>query len=101
MTEIYQEGLRIPLVRLFRSGELVQDVLDLLLLNARVPEERRGDYFAQIAACRLGARRVAELIEARGLTLVFAAFEQSSPARRSVCGRRSPASSPASTASRT
>jgi N-methylhydantoinase B len=75
MTEIYQEGLRIPLVRLFRSGELVQDVLDLLLLNARVPEERRGDYFAQIAACRLGARRVAELIEARGLTLVFAAFD--------------------------
>src|SRR4051794_9656686 len=43
MTEIYQEGLRIPVVRLFRRGELVEDILDILLLNARVPVERRGD----------------------------------------------------------
>ena len=57
-TEIYQEGTRIPLIRLFRQGELQSDILDLLLLNARVPEERRGDYFAQVAACRLGVRRV-------------------------------------------
>jgi len=48
MTEIYQEGLRIPPIRLFRGGKLVEDVLDLLLLNARVPQERRGDYFAQV-----------------------------------------------------
>ena len=57
-TEIYQEGLRIPVMRLFREGELQSDMLDLLLLNARVPEERRGDYFAQVAACRLGVRRM-------------------------------------------
>lgn len=61
MSEIYQEGLRIPLVRLFAGGELVQDIFDLLLLNVRVPHERRGDYFAQVAACRLGARRMREL----------------------------------------
>ncbi|MDP7547594.1 MAG: hydantoinase B/oxoprolinase family protein, partial [Alphaproteobacteria bacterium] len=61
MSEIYQEGLRIPLVRLFAGGELVQDIFDLLLLNVRVPHERRGDYFAQVAACRLGARRLGEL----------------------------------------
>src|SRR5919205_313951 len=46
MTEIYQEGLRIPLVRLFREGTLVEDMLDIFLLNARVPAERRGDWFA-------------------------------------------------------
>jgi N-methylhydantoinase B len=61
MSEIYQEGLRIPLVRLFTAGELVQDIFDLLLLNVRVPHERRGDYFAQVASCRLGARRMREL----------------------------------------
>ena len=74
MTEIYQEGLRIPVIRLFRRGELVQDVLDLLLLNVRVPEERRGDYFAQVAACRLGERRLKELSARHGLALMQASF---------------------------
>ncbi len=63
MTEIYQEGLRIPPIRLFRGGELDRDVMDLILLNVRVPEERRGDYNAQIAANRLSARRSERLIE--------------------------------------
>ena len=61
MTEIYQEGLRIPPIRLVAGGEIVSDVLDLILLNVRVPHERRGDYMAQIAANRLGERRFAEL----------------------------------------
>ena len=74
-TEIYQEGTRIPLIRLFREGKLQEDILDLLLLNARVPEERRGDYFAQVAACRLGVRRIAEMIEARGVPMLEAAFD--------------------------
>ena len=76
MTEIYQEGLRIPCVRLFREGQLVEDVFEILLLNARLPEERRGDYYAQVAACRLGARRVREIAEARGTALVRAAFDE-------------------------
>jgi N-methylhydantoinase B len=75
-TEIYQEGTRIPVIRLFRGGELQSDILDLLLLNARVPEERRGDYFAQVAACRLGVRRVADMIEARGVSMLQAAFDE-------------------------
>ncbi len=61
MTEIYQEGLRIPPIRLMREGEIVEDVFDLILLNVRVPEERRGDYLAQVAANRLGERRLHEL----------------------------------------
>ncbi|MFM8678371.1 MAG: hydantoinase B/oxoprolinase family protein [Alphaproteobacteria bacterium] len=76
MTEIYQEGLRIPCVRLFREGNLVEDVFEILLLNARLPEERRGDYYAQVAACRLGARRVREIAESRGTALMRAAFDE-------------------------
>jgi N-methylhydantoinase B len=75
-TEIYQEGTRIPVIRLFRGGTLQEDILDLLLLNARVPEERRGDYFAQVAACRLGVRRVGEMIETRGVPMLVAAFDE-------------------------
>lgn len=59
--EIYQEGLRIPPVKVMRGGKLVPDVLALLLNNVRTPEEREGDLGAQIAACQTGARRLAEL----------------------------------------
>ena len=74
MSEIYQEGLRIPLVRLFNGGELNQDIFDLLLLNVRVPHERRGDYFAQVAACRLGSRRLNEMAQRYGPETLTAAF---------------------------
>jgi N-methylhydantoinase B len=76
MSEIYQEGLRIPVVRLFRAGEMQTDIMDLLLLNVRVPEERRGDHNAQIAACRLGARRFREVAETHGLGRVQLAFDE-------------------------
>ncbi|GGD19408.1 hydantoinase B/oxoprolinase family protein [Aureimonas glaciei] len=76
MSEIYQEGLRIPLVKLFRRGEMQQDLMDIFLLNARIPEERRGDHFAQIAACRLGVRRVAEIGERYPLALIRDVFDE-------------------------
>ena len=76
MTEIYQEGVRIPVVRLFARGALVADMLDLLLLNVRVPEERRGDYFAQVAACRLAERRLRELASVHAPALLEAAFDE-------------------------
>jgi N-methylhydantoinase B len=76
MKEIFQEGLRIPLIRLFRAGELQQDIFDLLLLNVRVPDERRGDYNAQIAACNLGARRLTDVIGAYGIAKIEAAFDE-------------------------
>ena len=63
MPEVYQEGLRIPPIRLMRNGEIIEDVFDVILLNVRVPEERRGDYLAQIAANRLGERRLHELFQ--------------------------------------
>ena len=61
MTEIYQEGLRIPPIRIVQNDEILSDILDLVLLNVRIPGERRGDYMAQIAANRLGSRRLQEL----------------------------------------
>lgn len=76
MTEIYQEGVRIPLIRLFRAGELQQEILELLLLNVRIPAERRGDYFAQVAAARLGVRRMKEIVESYSVPLLEAAFNE-------------------------
>lgn len=63
---IYQEGLRIPPVRLARAWEIQQDVLDLILLNCQVPDERRADFRAQLAANRLGAQRFAALCDRYG-----------------------------------
>ena len=54
---IYQEGLRIPPVRLYRGGELQKDVQDLILLNCQVPRERLSDLRAQMAANRVGVQR--------------------------------------------
>lgn len=76
MSEIYQEGLRIPVVRLIRAGEMQQDLFDLLLLNVRLPEERQGDYYAQISACRLGARRLGEIAERYSAEVLSGAFSE-------------------------
>jgi N-methylhydantoinase B len=76
MTTIYQEGLRIPVVRLVSGGALNNDILNLVLLNVRVPEERRGDYFAQIAACRLGEQRLREFCSEQGTERVVATFSE-------------------------
>jgi N-methylhydantoinase B len=59
--EIYQEGLRIPPVKLVRAGHPDRDILALLLTNVRTPEEREGDIGAQIAACHTGAERLREV----------------------------------------
>jgi N-methylhydantoinase B len=65
-TEIFQEGLRIPPIRIARSGEIDDEVLSLLLANMRVPEERRGDLAAQFGALRVGGLRLLETVERYG-----------------------------------
>lgn len=75
LDEIYKEGLRIPLVRLYRRGEVQQDILRILLLNMRLPEERQGDLNAQIAAARLGCKRLGEVIERIGGDTVVRTFD--------------------------
>ena len=66
MTEIFQEGLRIPPIRLFDGGTFMNEIMDLILLNVRVPEERLGDYNAQIASNRLALRRCDALFDRWG-----------------------------------
>jgi N-methylhydantoinase B len=63
---IYQEGLRLPLVRVMRQGEVNRDVVDIVLLNSRTPEEREGDLRAQFAANFVGIQRVASLFAKYG-----------------------------------
>src|SRR2546430_4677487 len=65
--EIYQEGLRIPPVRIVRAGKMDRDILALLLNNVRTPDEREGDLGAQIAACHTGAERLREVCARYGL----------------------------------
>ena len=66
-TEIYQEGLIIPPVKLVRRGRTDADVLKLILANVRTPEERRGDLQAQIASCEKGKQRIREAVRRFGL----------------------------------
>jgi N-methylhydantoinase B len=65
--EIYQEGVRIPPILLVRKGKTEDGVLTLLLANVRTPEEREGDLAAQIGACRVGDRRIKEVVAKYGL----------------------------------
>ncbi len=68
--EIYQEGVRIPPVKLVRRGATDRDVLAFLLNNVRTPREREGDLGAQIAACHTGATRLREVCRRYGLPRV-------------------------------
>lgn len=63
-TEIYQEGLIIPPVKLYEAGTLNEALLQLILRNVRTPEERRGDLAAQRAAHTIGRRRLHALMDA-------------------------------------
>src|SRR5262249_22961649 len=71
-SEIYQEGLIIPPVRLIRRGQMAKDILALLLANVRTPEEREGDLTAQIAANRVAETRLQELVARHGRKTVTA-----------------------------
>ncbi|MDB5504292.1 MAG: agaG [Tardiphaga sp.] len=73
---IYQEGLRIPPVRLYREGALQKDIQDLILLNCQVPRERLSDLRAQMAANRVGVRRFQALCAKYGTATVLAAGER-------------------------
>jgi len=72
---IFQEGLRIPPIRLYRAGELQADVQELILLNCQVPRERLSDLRAQMAANRLGVQRMQALCGKYGTATVLAASE--------------------------
>jgi N-methylhydantoinase B len=66
-TEIYQEGLIIPPMKLWEAGQPNRALLALLLRNVRTPDERRGDLAAQVAANRTAIRRLQEMVDRWGL----------------------------------
>ena len=71
-TEIFQEGIIIPPVRLVRRGRIDRDLLSFVLANVRTPEEREGDLTAQLAANRIGERRLVEITRKYGFSKVSA-----------------------------
>nr|WP_321524780.1 hydantoinase B/oxoprolinase family protein [uncultured Cohaesibacter sp.] len=73
---IYQEGIRIPPVRLYKAGELQQDIQNLFLLNCQVPHERISDLRAQMSANRLCVQRMQDLCAKYGTDKVLAAGEE-------------------------
>ena len=60
---IFQEGLKIPLVRVCENGEINEDIIGFLMANSRIPGERYGDLQAQIASNRVGAKRLTEAFD--------------------------------------
>lgn len=74
-TDIWQEGLRVPPIRLYEAGKLRDDLLDMLALNVRNPRDFRGDLAAMIGAAHLGERRIRRLLDEFGGQVVEAAVE--------------------------
>ncbi len=74
-TEIWQEGLRVPPLRLYSRGDLSQDLMQMLSANVRHPRDFQGDLAAQIGSVRLGEKRLLTLVDEFGADLVGAAVE--------------------------
>ena len=74
-TESFQEGFRVPPVKLARAGVIQQDIIDILAANSRVPKSNWGDLNGQLNALDLGERRVQALLEDYGVELVASALD--------------------------
>ena len=75
-TELYQEGIIIPPVKIVSRGEILRDTFDLILANLRAPKQSAGDFRAQIAASLLGQRRMGEIIDRFGEETVSAFYDE-------------------------
>ncbi len=90
-TEIWQEGIRIPPIRLGENGVVRQDLLAMLAANTRLPRDFRGDMMASVGAARLGEKRLAETFARYGAPELSAAADAildlaEAEARRIVSG---------------
>jgi N-methylhydantoinase B len=74
-TSAYQEGLMIPPVRLFSQGVRNEDLYRVIVRNSRTPESFAGDLDSEVAACRMGARRLASLFQKYGAETIEACFQ--------------------------
>jgi N-methylhydantoinase B len=69
-TEVEQEGLRLPPVKLFKRGEMDAEIYAIITSNIRIADQRIGDIRAQAAALKVGERRLTELIDRYGKGVV-------------------------------
>ncbi|MGH8219282.1 MAG: hydantoinase B/oxoprolinase family protein [Steroidobacteraceae bacterium] len=74
-TDIYSEGLQIPLLKYRKAGVVNQDLVDIIAMNVRLPERALGDLRAQITALVSGERRLLELVERYGCNAVLGAVD--------------------------
>ncbi|WP_158228150.1 hydantoinase B/oxoprolinase family protein [Pseudonocardia sp. MH-G8] len=65
-TDLYQEGLRLPPMKLYDAGTIVEPIFDILRANVRTPDVVLGDLRAQLAACHLAEERIGELVDEIG-----------------------------------
>ena len=75
-TEIFQEGLRLPAVKIIEGGRPIQSVIEIMKANSRLPDFLEGDLWAGIAAVRIGERRILKLVEKYGVETFKIALEQ-------------------------
>jgi N-methylhydantoinase B len=75
-TEIFQEGLRLPAVKLVERGKPLRSVLEIMQANSRLPDFLQGDLWAGIAAVRIGERRILELVKKYGVETFKVALKQ-------------------------
>ena len=75
-TDVYQEGLRLPLVKIMRRGEYVQDVWKLILTNHRTPTHTWGDFHAMIGSLHIAERRLESLLDKYGVEFINQANEE-------------------------
>ena len=66
-TEIFQEGLRLPAIKIISKGEPIRSVMEIIKVNSRMPDVLEGDVWAAIASVRIGAKRLQELAEKYGV----------------------------------
>jgi N-methylhydantoinase B len=85
-TDIYSEGLQMPIVKAYRKGEPNPEIMDIIRTNVRVPDNAMGDLRAQIAAVKTGEKRFLEMIQKYGFDAVLgsiaAIMDQSEAAAR-------------------
>lgn len=75
-TDVYQEGLRIPPIRIVKEGQLNTELLDLMLLNMRVSSDRYGDLAAQINSLELGSKHLDALFDEYGVSKLYAYIDE-------------------------
>jgi len=74
--EIFQEGLRLPGVKLVERGKPIKSVMEIMKVNSRLPDFLQGDLWAGIAAVRIGEKRILDLVEKYGVRTFQFAIEQ-------------------------